>query len=425
MTNIHEILYICFILISLNEKSINSTYKKEEGYNLQKADKETLKRHNKRLLLYTLRRGDFSRTELAEATGLSNSTISVLISEMVESNIVFEKSLANSSGGRRQVIMSINPEAAYTLLLKIAPDQIEVAIVNLGLKLNSSKAFNLARNDQEHVTCTVLHALEWIKQGKSDLIDRIIGIGVSVAGLVDHSNDTVLYSAHLNLKNFDIKSVINSIFSRNVYVFKDTDTIAMGEDIVHKFNDCESYLYIWVGSGLGLSFVNKGEVLQLNRSGLELGHVRLESDGPRCTCGRVGCVEAFVSEAAAIREIEYRIKNSVKTLNYNVNGMKYLDIVKRSNDGDTVCREVLEYQAGYLGKAVALAINIFSPNTVIIGGPVSNIEWDFASRVQKSIRDNVLGIFSETKIQFSATTEEAAFIGMASKILDREFFIID
>lgn len=390
---------------------------------MQKADKETLKSNNKMLILCKLRKGNLSRTELAKTTGLSNSTVSVLVSELVASNVVFEKKFANSSGGRRQVILSINAEAAYTMLFEIVPNRVEISIVNLDLKINCSRSFNFNGSGEDVIRTEIERGIDWIKCEKAPLLDKTVGIGVSVAGLVDHSNDTILYSSLLNIKNMDIKSTIVPALGKNVYVFKDTDAMAMGQYTINDFYENESYLFILVDSGFGLSFMSNGQVLQLNRSGLELGHLRLKEKGPRCKCGRIGCVEAFVSETAAITELDKLQK--VSGINqYDIKTIRYSDIVSESNKNDGSCRQIMKYQAKNLGRAVAIGVNIFAPNTVLLTGPISKAEWGFKQIVRKSFSENVLDIFSSTKIEFSSAVEEASITGMASKIFDTEFFSV-
>jgi Transcriptional regulator/sugar kinase len=393
---------------------------------MQKADKETLKNNNKMLILCKLRQGDLSRTELSVSTGLSNSTVSVLVSELVSSNLIFEKRYANSSGGRRQVILSINPEAAYTLLVKIVPGVLEVSFINLELKINNRKKFYFhdggARESGEEALLSALErGLIWIRQENGRLLDKTAGVGISIPGLVDHSSDIILYSSLLNIRKMDISGLLTARLGKPVYVFKDTDAMAMGEYAINELSNSESYMFILVDSGFGLSFMNKGEILQLNRSGLELGHLRLQENGPRCRCGRSGCVEAFVSESSALRQLEL-IQEKQGSRQYDISAMRYSDIVEESNRADGICRGVLRCQAGYLGAAIAIGVNIFAPNTVLLAGPLSKAKWEFYPIVREAFAENVLDIFSNTRIEFSTAGEQASLIGMASKIFDTEFF---
>ena len=242
-----------------------------------------------------------------------------------------------------------------------------------------------------------------------------------VSGLVDNLKNHVIYSALLNLRDFDITSVIQSKLLKSVYLFKDTDALLLGERILNDFSDSESFLYFLVEYGVGLSFMDKGEILRLNKSGLEIGHIKIETGGPRCNCGKYGCVEAFVSEMAAKRGLKEILPES---RHEEIDRLTLAEIVSRSNESDPSFRKVILKQCPYLGKAIACAINIFAPNLVLVGGPLSGVNWDIAGSVFQAVQDNVLNIYENTELRFTTTGDKSSFIGMANEIFDKEFFIV-
>ena len=390
---------------------------------MQKADKETIKKNNKKVLLNCLREQDLSRTDLAAATGLSNSTVSTLIAELTAENFVFEKRVAESSGGRKPIILSINPDVSYTMLIKIIPFKIIFALVDLKLRV-------IYQNELSFLECSETYVREAIIQGIGKTaadnrldFNKILGVGVSVPGMVDHRTDELILSSLLNIKNMDIRSIIGEKIGKRIYIFKDTDALMLGEYILNHLNGKESYVYLLVDSGVGLSFMNRGEILQLNRGGFQIGHVQLDEHGPQCNCGNFGCVEAFISEQAARRDLKLA---SAHDADYHVDieNLKYSDIVSRSNRGDPYAKEVLFNQCEYLGRAVAMAINLYAPNMVLIGGPLSQSRIDIIDIIEKSAAKNELEIFrnGNTEIKFTNTGEKACFIGMANKIVNSEFF---
>jgi predicted NBD/HSP70 family sugar kinase len=388
---------------------------------MEKADRETLRRINKQVILGELRKNDLSRTELAKVTNLSHSTVSALVNELIRDNISFEKSVAESSGGRRPVILSINPDAAYALLFKITPDRIKAAVVDLKLQIVYQKTFDCTVRDEASAREAINRSLNDVLTDQKAITERLFGVGISVSGLVDNMRNRVMYSVLLNLREFDIAEIVKSRLQKEVYLFKDTDALMLGERILNDFSDLDSYLYILVENGVGLSFMNKGEVLQLNKSGLEIGHVKLETGGPKCQCGKFGCVEAYVSEMAAIRDLKEILPESEHE---HIDRLTYADIVARSNDGEPAFRKVILKQCLYLGKAVGCAINIFAPNLVLIGGPLSEVNWDINSTIARSVNDSVLNIYDNVKVKFTNTGDKSSFIGMAERIFDKEFFII-
>lgn len=390
---------------------------------MQKADKESIKKNNKKVILHRLKDCDLSRMDIASLTGLSSSTVCLLVSELIMENFVFEKSIAESSGGRKPIILSINPDVAYAMLVKIVQYKIVFAIVNLKLQVIYQRDFTFEQCNEDCIKETLQNGIVLVLEDNASISEKITGIGVSVPGLVDHHTDKVLLSSLLHIRNMDIKSIICSKINRNVYVFKDTDALMLGEYILNDLNNYESYLYLLVDGGVGLSFMNKGEILQLNRSGFQIGHIQLDENGPQCNCGNYGCVEAFISEQAARRDLK-SITSQDPAYQAEIDHLKFSDIVSMSNQGDQYAVNVLFRQCAYLGKVVAMVINLYAPNMVLIGGPLSGSKYNILETVEKSASKSELEIFRtwNTLIKFTNTGDKACFIGMADRIFNIELF---
>lgn len=391
---------------------------------MQKADKDTIKHNNKLVILSHLKTRDLSRTDLAEITGLSNSTVSALVSELSENNILFEKSIAESSGGRKPIILSINPNYAYTMLLIIVQNKIITALVDLKFEVVYHNTFDYSICTEESISAAILESIDKTLADNRSAAENIVGVGVSIPGLVDHSTNTVIFSTLLQLKDFNIKDLIKTRLNKNVYAFKDTDALMLGEYLLNDLSRYESYLYVLVDSGVGLSFMNKGEIMQLNRCGFQLGHIQLDENGPQCNCGKSGCVEAFVSEQATKRDLKETLAKAGLPYDVSIDSLTLADIVTKANEGDVHCEDVLARQCAYIGRVVALTINIFAPNLVLIGGPLSSAKFDKDKIVRNSVEKSVLNIFSNTNIKFTTTGNKACFIGMADKVFNKEIFSV-
>lgn len=386
---------------------------------MRKADKEMLRINNKLLILQELKKWDLSRIELAGITGLSNSTVSSLVRELTAENLVFEESVAASTGGRKPIIFSLNTSAVYVLTLKLLAHRIEAAILNLKLQTIRKQCCAYTDCNESVLKNAIETVLDGILEDFPESEKRkLVGIGVSVPGLIDYANSMILYSSHLNIANFNIKQYLQTIINLNVYLYKDVDALMLGTYAQDNLRQNASYLYFYVGFGVGLSFLSNGKILQLNRSGMEIGHVQLIPGGPLCNCGKYGCVETFVSEYAA--------QKRYMELSETENGVKappsFDEMVFKSNRGDQKCRQILSEQCEYLGRAIALAVNIFAPNEVLIGGPLSEIKWNADEIIRRHVSENVLSNFAAVSLKFTNTPEEADFIGMANTIISHEFF---
>lgn len=387
-----------------------------------KADKDTLKKMNKQLILSKLRNGNLSRTELAESTNLSHSTVSNIVLEMVNEGIIYEVSVAESSGGRKPIILSINPTAACTLLIIITKKIIRASLTDLKSNIIYEKSCEANIYDNISFRESILNILDIIINENKTMISKIVGIGISIPGLIDHSTEKIIYSSILGVKNLNIKEIITEKLKKPIYIFKDTDALMLGESKLNNFSKYKSYIYVWVDTGVGLSFMLNGNLLELKRSGLQIGHIKFQPNGPKCSCGKKGCVESFISESAVLRELKKRAKSDSFNSYDEIDKMRLIDIVNESNKGNKLCKKVLSMEGEYLGRLIGDLLNLFAPDMVLIGGPLSNIEWDIHKIIKGSMLRNALDIFRDTEIKFTSTGYKSCFIGMSERILEKEFY---
>lgn len=386
-----------------------------------KADKNTLKANNRQLILSTLRRREQSRSELAETTGLSKSTVSGLVQELLSKNIVYEKERAASSGGRRPVVLALEPRCSYTLVIEAGPHKVEASLVGLDLAVADSITENYetlgAESFEEALRLTVRSFLS-----RPGVAVKIVGAAAAVPGAIDYADGTLLYSSHLGVHDFKISDIIRSELGKPVYIFKDTEAMLLGEYISGGLDPNGSYVYIVVRNGLGMSYMRRGEVLHFRRSGLELGHIKLESSGPQCSCGKYGCAESFVSASAARRDLKVLLKASGISDTGRYDGLGLDDIVRLSNSGDPYCRRVLSEQCRHLGKAAAFAVNMFAPDLVLIGGPLAYTKWDILSIIRTSMAEHTIERYGECGIALAVSDKASYIAGMADRVFGREFF---
>ena len=390
---------------------------------MQKADKGTIKKNNKQVILNSLKNENLSRTELTEKTGLSASTVGVLVAELLAQNVIFEKSVAESSGGRKPIILSINPECAHILLIKLQQNRIETVLLDLQLRVSYQSALAFSESTQQALEKALEQSMDEALAQNLHRLDTVVGVGVSVPGMVDFTGLTILYSARLHLKNFKIGEVIARKLNRKIYLFRDADAFMLGEavqsNLLHPLDSC---VYLRVDNGVGLSYMRRGEIVQFSRSGFELGHVPFAPYGPLCSCGNYGCLEALVSIHAVRRELgEYRQRGAAPP-DVPIESLTLSDAVRLANDGHTACREILTRQYAHLGRAAALTANLFAPDVVFIGGPLCDSTLDKEALVRSAFDAGVLTVFSGINIVFTRTDGLACYRGMADRIFIWEFF---
>lgn len=392
---------------------------------VKKADQETLKNINRQIILNHIRlHREISRIDLAKFTKLSPTTVSAIVSELLAKKLVNETRIGESSGGRKPLMLGINANARCVLIVVLSPRGAGFSTVNMDFQIVHHEYIARSIRGEEAVVEILNKGLEMFSEKYPGAMDGVCGIGISVPGVVEHEKGVVLYSSKLHLSDFDISSVVDRYCGIKTYIFKDTDALLLGEYNFGAGNAYGNVAYINIEDGVGMSYVNSGRLFKPGYGGgFELGHITIDSGGSLCRCGNRGCLGTVVSEAPALVKLKTLIEKGYESGIEVTKNTSLADIVEYSNNGDKAARYVLEEQARLLGTAVASVINLFNPQLIAIGGPLSKCTWGFLDILRDTVKDRALPIYSKNvEIRFARLGEDSALVGMANEILENEIF---
>lgn len=206
----------------------------------------------------------------------------------------------------------------------------------------------------------------------------LAGIGVGSPGLVDAEAGVVRYSNNISWENVALAQELGNYFSCEIRISNDANCAALGEVKAGAAKDVSNAILLTLGTGVGGGIILNGKVFEgSNAGGAELGHVSIVLGGEPCTCGRRGCVEAYASATALIRDAKRAAIADKKSLMNqlcdgkieNMNGKIPFDAAR---GGDPAAKEVVENYYTYLAEAIANYVNIFRPDVVLLSGGVCN-----------------------------------------------------
>ncbi len=208
-------------------------------------------------------------------------------------------------------------------------------------------------------------------------VDDIPWIGLGIPGTPDNDRGLLVYANNLPFLNTPVRKIINEYIDKPVYIENDANCAALGEIYAGAAQGLDSAVILTIGTGLGGGIIiNKKIWSGFNFSGGELGHMLLELDGEQCTCGRKGCIEAYASASALIRQTKHAMIDNPDSYMYTltggdvnkVDGKTAFDAMRQ---GDKTGKHVVDTFVKYLAAGVADLINIFAPEAILIGGGVS------------------------------------------------------
>ena len=199
-----------------------------------------------------------------------------------------------------------------------------------------------------------------------------VGLGVGVPGMIDTVYGEVIYAANLNFENFKLKEKLERELQIKVVVANDANVAALGEAKFGAASEYKDSVTVTLGTGVGSGIIIDGKIFAGNHSaGAEIGHMIIEANGRKCTCGLNGCFEAYASATALIAMTkEQASKNPQSILNSlpEIDGKTAFDLYYKDESAKLVVEKYLDY----LAIGLVNIANVFRPQAILIGGGVSN-----------------------------------------------------
>ena len=273
-----------------------------------RADQTTVRRANLGVVLqHVAVHGPCSRARIAAQTGLTRGTVSSLVSELVELELLRETSDDGRDGsvGRPAQPLEL-ADVSVAVGLEINVDSLEVSVEDLTGRVRYERRVFV--DNRLSASGPVLDriarmALRAISAVESDGL-RVVGIAVAVPGLVEHTSGTLLRAPNLGWCRLGIVEELRSrIPDLPIRVENEANLAALAEHWQGAARDVRNFICVFGEVGVGAGIVVDGELYRgVDGCAGDIGHIRVEEFGPTCACGNTGCLEAFFGGAALSRD---------------------------------------------------------------------------------------------------------------------------
>jgi glucokinase-like ROK family protein len=349
-------------------------------------DQALVRRINLSLILNKVfEKPSLSRAELAELTGLTRSTVSSLVQELLEYRLLHETGLAAGSVGRPSMQLELNPQAGFMVGCEVGVDFISVIVTDFRAQVIwQHRETTPAGTSQQAILARILALLDQAVANGGTECDTpcgLLGIAVGVPGLVDHASGKLLFAPNLEWRDVPLLDILNRQFpSTLIFVENEANVAALGEYFFGAAKGYEEVLYISAGIGLGGAVVRNGQLVK-GKAGFagEFGHMTIEPDGLPCKCGNQGCWETLATQAAVFRCIQAELRNGrqsklPKTVLDDAQTLTVPLVVDAARASDPVARQALTEVGRYLGIGIASLVNALNPDLVVLGGILSEAD---------------------------------------------------
>ena len=329
---------------------------------------EFAKDSNYSLILDMVRKkSPISRVQLAKEFGLSKVTVSAIINELISVGLIIEigEGVGGEKGGRKPILLALNASSKYAVGVDIGTTNTVAAIGNLRGEVVAKIQQPTRKNrSSKSVFKQVFQLTTEIIQSANIDRDSILGVGISVPGLVKAQEGVICVSPDLNWKNVEINQILSELIGLPVVSDNCTRAMLLGAKWHGKAKDARNVFYVNIGYGLGSALMVNNQIYS-NHS--EFGHIHVSDEQVRCNCGKFGCLEAVASGNA----IELAANNTIHQKEKNEGWVTVKALAKKAKHGDSQAKEIFIEAGQYLGRAIAIASNIFNPDKIILGGGVT------------------------------------------------------
>ena len=368
--------------------------------------------------------GECTLSELTKELHISVPTITKLVQELVEENIVTDLGKVETPGGRRPNIFGLANSAIYFAGVYVGRDNMRFVVTDLQNNIiveHTDPTFEL--QDRPQCFEKICAATEAFISGCGVERDKILGMGLCLVGRVNP--DTGRSYKYFTTFDQSLREILEERIGLHVLVENDTRARCYAEYTTGKSKNESNVLYLHMGRGVAIGIVMDGK-LYYGKSGFagEFGHIPFFDNEIICSCGKKGCLETEVSgiaiEEKMCREIEKGVNTILREQYAQRKSIHIDDIIAAAKNDDNLSIELIEEAGEKVGKAVAFLINTFNPETVIVGGNLA-MAGDYIMLPLKSATNkySLNLVYKDTKFRLSKMSENAGAWGVAMLIRNK------
>ncbi|WP_237771348.1 ROK family transcriptional regulator [Kribbella sp. ALI-6-A] len=327
-----------------------------------------MRRSNRSVILTSIyRQGPLSRYELGRETSLSAASVSNLVGELLDEGIVEEAGSVESDGGRPRVLLRVAPAFGYVVGAEVGETRVRVELFDLAMSVLATVVYPIEtpKPAPELVVKYVLEGLDTVIAQAGVPADRVLGLGVAVAGVVEGPADAVVHAQTLGWDGVPLGAMLAAGTDIPIQVDNGANTLGQAEMWFGAGRGATDAVVALVGSGVGAALVTGGTSYRGTRSSAgEWGHTTIVYGGRQCRCGAEGCLEAYVGAEGVLDRYRLAGGPAARSDDEEAEFVGLLAAV----DSSEVAAKVVEDTIGYLGAGFANLVNLFNPERIVLGG---------------------------------------------------------
>lgn len=391
---------------------------------MKKATRQQTKTHNTRLILKTIyNEGQTSRADVARLTSLTRTTVSDIVSELMQEGLVAEVGLGQPAGGKPPILLSVMEDARYLIGLDLAGSEFQGALINLRGKIKHRLSLPINDRDGDAALALVYKLIDELVACADQ---PILGIGIGTPGLMDARRGVVRHAVNLDWHDLALGDLLEERYKWPVYIANDSQVAALAESTFGDSRGASNLIVIKAGRGTGAGIVLDRQLYYGDGFGAgEIGHVVVVENGELCRCGRRGCLETVASSRAVVRRAQAIAQNDARSALHRFAAAPEeinIDVVLQAFEaGDETLRPIVAEVGRYLGMAVAHLVGALNVQRIVLAGSLARFGQALLDPIRQEVKQRSLAALAEeTTIELTSLGPDIVIQGAAALLLARE-----
>ncbi|GAA2851699.1 ROK family transcriptional regulator [Streptosporangium fragile] len=382
---------------------------------------QDVRRLHRRLVLQSLRdEGPQPRSDLARRLGLSATTMTKVVGQLLEEGVVVEEAAGGDGTrvGRPPTRVRLRTGARFVVGVQVGAGTVQLGLCDLTARVRRAGSFSFdpAGTPPRQVVTRIAEAVAKLVNRAGLPRERLLGIGVAAPGPVDPGHRRNVLSVNLGWRDVAFSDPLESALGVPTVVDHNVRSMALAEARYGHTGDADPLLFVYVRTGVGAGVVIGGQPFRPGTYGVtELGHLRVVEKGRPCVCGATGCLETIVSEPYLTEQLSMLLgRASARPL---------ADLAGLAGAGDARAVPILDDLVDHLATGLASAVNLLNPELILLGGIFDTAPEQIFDRIRAALRAKAFPILRDTvRVERSSLGADAGVVGSAAVALDRLFY---
>lgn len=360
--------------------------------------------------------GPVSRIDLSRLAQLAPASITKIVREMVEAHLVQETEIQEpGSRGRPAVGLKVETDAWHYLSLRLSRGELFLSLRDLSSRLVVEESLPLALVDEQPLLARIINHIDTFFTRHQDKLERLTSIAITLPGIVDTEHGIVhRMPFYEDVKDMPLGEALENHTGVPVFLQHDISAWTMAEALFGASRGARDVIQVVIDHYVGAGVITDGRLLHAGSSSLvEIGHTQVDPYGKRCYCGNHGCLETIASIDSVLELAQLRMSQSMSSMLHQ-QPLSVEWLCQAARQGDLLAKDIITGVGANIGRILAIMVNLFNPQKILIGSPLSAASEVLFPAIAECIRQQALPAYSQhISVESTQFTNQGTMAGAA------------